>query len=164
MKKLIYLTAIAGLIVAGFAGCNKDEDPFKDLQTNPFDGNIIAQVVEGNQYNSVVKYVIMPIQKMIPFSVQPVFGEYADGGFTLTLPSPLGPEYLISFEDVDLPAGVKISDKAAQMAEVEAVVLGITSDNQPVEMFAYIGQNNFQGNMFPDRNNRDHIRYVCVYR
>ena len=129
MKNRVYLTAIIGLIIAGFASCNKAEKRGVISQSFwNFDGRtLIVQVEDGDQYNAIVHSVRATFWSYETFAE----GSYANGGFTLTLPQTVSSQYLITLHE--LLESIDVSDRNARITVT--VFSAYSSDNFQVGSF-----------------------------
>jgi len=121
LKLLTLSTFFCGLLLT--ASCNKDKD--KEIPTSWFNGTITAVVENGNDYNSVVKRVAAIVgygyfdeEEWLHGYDAIAFGNYTNGGFTITLPSSLNDKYLFPIWWDDVPETINISDPAVRAAYI----------------------------------------------
>ena len=118
MKKIVLLCGCLTVLAmtAFVGGCKKD----KDKDTTAF--TITATVENGSTYNATVKRVLAYAytynsetgeEKLLPF-----FGNYVNGGFTLSFPNPLNSEWLNPISDYFSSYAI-ISDTTAKIQIVD---------------------------------------------
>jgi hypothetical protein len=141
MKRILFTTAIIGLL---FAGCGKkDNEPTLDpeIPTSWFDGKITAVVENGNAYNSIVSKVVSRAEIGPPEEwANLTSGNYSNGGFTLTLPATPDSKFLhkINYWSWDW-VGVTYSDQNAKIcfADNDGDISAYTSNNVWVDYLYY---------------------------
>ena len=135
MKKTFLIGCLTVLAMTAFVGgCKKDKDKTTttEIPTSTFDGKITATVENGSAYNSLVKRVVAYFDE----SVRQLYavGNYANGGFTLTLPNLEGNQnlWLLTTDDADL-GGINISDKTAKTTVFDPEFYGLSSTSGSVQ-------------------------------
>jgi hypothetical protein len=115
VSRLNWIIATAIIMAGLFAGCKDDNNGIgNNLESGAFDGKITAKVVNGNQYDGLISTVkVMRWSEDDNGYEELASGNYSNGGFTLTLPTP-DDKYLGEIAE-DLAGGsVKVSDKNAR--------------------------------------------------
>ena len=108
-----------------------------DLETSAFDGRITAVVQNGNAYNSVISRVKALYYTDSGEEHVVASGTYANGGFTMTLPSTPNAGYLSTIGSLFGGAGnMIISDRNANIMSID-LFEGFNADDYVVCDFSY---------------------------
>jgi len=110
LKKIALLPLFCGLILT--SACSNDDENGNDnnnndIPTSWFDGTITATVVNGNDYDDLIDEIVAWAWANYDYSDDGneiiARGNWANGGFTITLPATLGDRFLF-------PGGEEIED------------------------------------------------------
>ena len=113
LRKSCFALLAAGIV---FSGCDKDDENGDKLETSVFDGIITASVENGSAYNSTVSRVAAIEENSVE---EIAAGMYANGGFTLTLPSTPNGNFLYGIEETfGNESDIKYSNKNAKISVV----------------------------------------------
>jgi len=104
MRTILFSTTMIAFL---FTGCGKEPNNPDDTTPTIKDGKLTAKVVNGNDYNSIVSRVVLGVldynyeigeRNFVEFAS----GNYANGGFTITLPQTVDNKYLRPFTEMFL--------------------------------------------------------------
>ncbi|GHT20370.1 hypothetical protein AGMMS4957_07060 [Bacteroidia bacterium] len=119
-SKNVFLLAAMAVSAVCVSSCGDDEPEFVNKVLFIPNNVIDVKVENGTAYDSQidsVKAVFMGNNPQEYFFI--ASGKYADGGFTITLPTTLDNQYLMQIPEQD---GVKVSDISAQICIVNTFV------------------------------------------
>ena len=138
LLKKFFLTFLATSIFA--IGYSQNGEV--DLETNTFDGTITADVVNGNDYNTIISKVEVVSGHA---EIDPIAeGDYQDGGFTLTLPSTFDDQYLMDITELffdENPENFVISDESARTLPLfDENFKAYNEDGELVGNFIYVNE------------------------
>jgi len=149
MKKNLTLLASAMFFIATLASCSNDDD-YNNGHTNGNDNGydnggdepppppptppftLVAQVENGHSLNDRVSYVVAITDNVSRHEL--ARASFADGGFTLTLPTSVDTSYLISIFDRFDERFINVSDSDLKISQI--IINGLSaSDNRIVEFY-----------------------------
>jgi len=124
------LLLIAGVVICSMS-CKKDS---KD-DGGEGSGFVIEakNVINGNDDIVTVKAIMETDDDLYDLAT----GKYKNGGFKITLPTPLNNKYLLGVEE-DLEEGVTVSDPNAKIGGV-SYISGYDKNNHEIDLFQCLG-------------------------
>jgi len=130
LKKLALLPLFCGLVLT--SACSNDDENGNDIPTSWFDGTITATVVNGNDYNDLIRRIVA---LCVENNEEIASGTWLNGGFSITLPATLPNDMLFSLYE-EAGAGVIISNRDAKIIETVAF-LAFDSEGHNVGVLIY---------------------------